>query len=874
MEKRVLKCFISSPGDCKNERKACSEIFNLINRGLGDQFKIILEPLMWEYDVIPDMGNEAQKIIDKDIGDRYEIFIGVMFKRFGTPTKEAGSGTEQEFNNAYNRSQEIGKKPKILFYFNDEQVALSSVDFEQYIKVKDFKEKLQGLGLYWMYNGEDDFRKNLQNHLELYIRQIVEQNETNPKIENQIFNKLEKRLKDALKAYSKDPSIWIEPILSNTNKISTDPSENYEKRIDINSILLDPKYLMIQAPHEFGQTCLSHYLILEAYKKNKLWIYVDSETVKPHNIRNYILNEIKELNSTVERLNCIVLDSWDAEKAGALKKLKAIIDEFPIVPIIVMQAIDNSAFNNDGDNIQIERNFSTIHLLAMPQNQIREFVKHFNKIKSLGADDEVVLKKVSTDLEVLNLHRTTKNCLTILKAAQKHFDESPVNRTKFIEIVLSVIFEEYEVPTYKQKKPDLKDCEFVLGKFAETLIRSDNYEFTKDFFLSELDRFCKESLIDLDINHVFDILCINSILSIRDNKYFFKSAFWLFYFAARQMYLSEDFCNYIFKSKKYVSFPEIIEFYTGIDRNRKDALQILLVDLNETNNLVEQKVGLPENMNPFDAISWEPKQEEISEMRSIIGESVVSSFLPDIVKDKYDDKKYNQIRPYNQEVRTILEKYSLIQLMNKLKATSRALRNTDYTDKQTKQTVLAEIVRGWNQLTNVLFALAPVLAEKGFVSYEGAGFVLSDNFGQTKEERLPEILMAIPKNVVEIFKDDLYSSKLSPLIIDRINTDNHPIRKHELVLMLISERPNNWKSIAESYIASLHKNSFFLSDLATQIGNQFHYNCYEINERRHLEILFKMCLAKHEFGSKKPAIHEINKIPSEILRRDSTEPKK
>ena len=56
-----------------------------------------------------------QGIINKQIGE-YDIFIGMMWKRFGTPTGKAGSGTEEEFRLAY-EYWETTKSVMILFYF-------------------------------------------------------------------------------------------------------------------------------------------------------------------------------------------------------------------------------------------------------------------------------------------------------------------------------------------------------------------------------------------------------------------------------------------------------------------------------------------------------------------------------------------------------------------------------------------------------------------------------------------------------------------------------------------------------------------------------------------------------------------------------------
>ena len=58
------------------------------------------------------LGLEAQEVIDENIGD-YDLFIGILWKRFGTPTKTHESGTQQEFENALKNGKEV------MFYFQN-----------------------------------------------------------------------------------------------------------------------------------------------------------------------------------------------------------------------------------------------------------------------------------------------------------------------------------------------------------------------------------------------------------------------------------------------------------------------------------------------------------------------------------------------------------------------------------------------------------------------------------------------------------------------------------------------------------------------------------------------------------------------------------
>ena len=62
--------------------------------------------------------------------------------------------------------------------------------------------------------------------------------------------------------------------------------------------------------------------------------------------------------------------------------------------------------------------------------------------------------------------------------------------------------------------------------------------------------------------------------------------------------------------------------------------------------------------------------------------------------------------------------------MQKIKASSRALRNSDYADPDTKRILLTEITRSWEQISKVLFALTPILASRGQATFEGQHFCL------------------------------------------------------------------------------------------------------------------------------------------------------
>jgi hypothetical protein len=877
MDVKIFKAFIASPSDTGRERILCDKIFEEINSGLGEIYKFRIESLKWEKDVRPTIKDkDGQSIIFDQIGDSFEIFIGIMNKKFGSPTPRAGSGTEEEFNEAFKRFKEKNDL-EIIFYFNEEPPqSMSEINASELLKIEEFRKKIQPKGIYGFYNGVSEFEDKLRKHLTRYFIEEFKKKSATPINAQQLINKealrklFKKRFNDSLKGFDEQPQIWIEPIISRTGTLSQNPDENYSHRVLIEEILLSEKSYFINAPAQFGLTTLGQHLVCEAWENNELWIYLDNSSTKPHTIHKSVLNEVNSLDQKNEDVKCIIFDSFLNTDKVSLKKLKGLIDANPNLKIIVLNTIDEQLYINKKENetieekeILIDKEFDVLHLIALPRNQIRNIVKQYNSEKNIG-EENVVLNKITKELECLNLHRTPYNIITILKVSEKYFDDSPVNRTKMIEMILFVLFDLGEIPRYKTM-PDLKDCEYVLGRYCEIMLKSEIYTFKKDEFISELKKFCTEKYIDLDIEVVFEILSNNNIIIFDFDRYRFKSTFWIYYFGAKRMHIDEDFKNYIFRSKKYSSYPEIIEFYTGIDRNRDDALKILLEDIASTRIIVEEKLGIKGEINPLNNAKWKPSENEIKKIQNEIGENVLSSNLPDSVKDQFIDKSYNQIRPYNQSIQKIFEDYSLLNLMQQIKASSTALRNSDYSNPALKKQLLIEIYSSWKQLAKVLFALSPIMAIKGKATFQGAAFELDGNFGETFEERLNTIVQVLPTNVVGYFQDDLYSPKIGPLFYDCFNDEKNELMKHHQALLIIFKRPNGWKIQIENYITSINKNSYYLYGTVNALRTKYRFDFVNQDELKSIKYLVKLGLAKHQFGGAKPSMSQVKKIDDSNL---------
>jgi hypothetical protein len=376
-------------------------------------------------------------------------------------------------------------------------------------------------------------------------------------------------LESALKSFSTQPRVWVDPILSRKPEFAKDAKS--EPMVAASELLSMTESLFIKALPQYGLTCLAKHLVREAWRQSEpsFWLYLDAKVLKPHaaSINAEVDRVINLLNVSRDNVSCVVLDSWSVSEKDGIKLLRKIVEIFHDKRIVCLQHSENGLLDSL-PNLEVDRKFDVFYLWALPREAIRKIVSSYNEVRQVG-DEDAVTKRLVSDLDVLNLHRTPLNCITLLKVSELDFDESPVNRSEMIKRVLFLLFNMEGIPTYKSK-PDLKDCEHVLGYFCEQLVREGNYFFTRDQFLLVVQKFCRDSLIELDTHVVFDVLYNNNILLKHSANFYFRFSYWIFYFVAQRMHHDKSFADYILADMRYAQYPEIIEFYTGADRKRED----------------------------------------------------------------------------------------------------------------------------------------------------------------------------------------------------------------------------------------------------------------------------------------------------------------
>lgn len=864
-EKRHYKCFISSPSDTPDERDACEEIINEINSCYGKPHRIILECVRWEKDASPSSGTEPQAVIKEQLFNDIDIYIGIFAGKFGTPTKKYNSGTEEEFNWAINKKNEGQSDIEIKMYFNN--LSTKPSDNNEHIKINDFKKLIRKKHdvLNSAYDNLDDFKKNLRRDLTKFIinKNGTKSNDLSEQNSVSISKILEQRLQEALQNFEGQKIEWVQRTFYKTGDLLNEESTEAPNLNEIDLINCKDSTLIYAQP-QFGLTCLSHFLILQARNKGLSWIYLDANNTSSANCSRLIKNEVVKLGIKEEtNIDCIVLDSWNKNTEGMSKLLHILCQQLPNSKLLIMSS-ETERFTKEVNN-KTNRQFTNYTLRPLTQNNIRSLIEISNT--ELKEDNDKILKKMVCDLQALNIHRTPLNCLMLLKTFEYQFNNSLVNRTKLIQMILTLLFDFSKTPSFSTK-PDVEHCNHFLGYFCEKIIKKHDTLFSQEKFINEIQQYTKKNKIDINVHDIFTILCRNRIIvsDMSGRFYKFRHMYWVYYFVAHWMDINSNFYRLMTENKRYVSYIDILDFYTGIKRNNNDLLDLITTDLQNTCDKFENDTGLVGNNNIFNGITWKQSEEDLNDAHSKIKNEILNSKLPDSVKDEYADKIYDFNKPNIQELPQIYQDYSLGFFHQIIIATSSALRNSEFIQPDKKDLLLNQITRSWQLMSKLFFVLAPLLARQNtdHILIDDWNIRLSSGYMKKEpKEKFKMILCSIPNNVINWYGESLYTERLSLVFKEKINSENNPIIKHLMMRFIINNKPQQWDSLIENYIKSVMKDSYYLLDIHNSLLATRQYDLLDDNQSSRANNLVELIYAKKKMkddrGTKKLHLRDIAK---------------
>lgn len=165
-----LTIFVSGPSGVDSEKAALRVIAEEISRRVEKTHAITLRIVGWPDDIRPGASTDIQAEINRQIGTDFDIYIGILGSRFGSPTTRSGSGTAEEFDAALSRFRADSTSVRVLFYFKRGGEDPFTLDLDQLQRVRQFRDGLGDRGvLYRDYTDTAEFTQRVREHLDALI---------------------------------------------------------------------------------------------------------------------------------------------------------------------------------------------------------------------------------------------------------------------------------------------------------------------------------------------------------------------------------------------------------------------------------------------------------------------------------------------------------------------------------------------------------------------------------------------------------------------------------------------------------------------------------------------------------------------------------
>lgn len=220
--RKIIHAFLASPGDLQEERKAIHSVIKEFNETWADVLGYQVELVGWE-ETISGYGR-PQHLINKDV-DRCDLFLGLMWRKWGTPPDVEGkftSGFHEEFERSVKRRKET-EKPEICLFFKEIGEDFMSDMGPDLIKVIQFRDKIISEKSIFFHNFTNisEVEKLIRKSVSHYVNQIKNAEETESR------NNYEKQTKSQNIEKSSNRNIEI------TSPLSPEGFSFLEKFIDI-----------------------------------------------------------------------------------------------------------------------------------------------------------------------------------------------------------------------------------------------------------------------------------------------------------------------------------------------------------------------------------------------------------------------------------------------------------------------------------------------------------------------------------------------------------------------------------------------------------------------------------------------------------------
>lgn len=159
----LYNLLISCPGDVKDEVTIIESAVEEFNELYAEPLGITIKTRHWGKSSYAQSGGKPQALLNEQFVNKCDAAVAIMWTKFGSPTDDYGSGTEEEIEIMLQSGKQV------FMYFSDKPLPPSKMNEDGYKQIQAFRNKYKDRGIYFTYSSNEDFKKLFFAHLSMYF---------------------------------------------------------------------------------------------------------------------------------------------------------------------------------------------------------------------------------------------------------------------------------------------------------------------------------------------------------------------------------------------------------------------------------------------------------------------------------------------------------------------------------------------------------------------------------------------------------------------------------------------------------------------------------------------------------------------------------
>lgn len=159
----LYNLLISCPGDVKDEVTLIEASVDEFNELYAEPLGITIKTRHWSKSSYAQSGGKPQALLNEQFVNKCDAAVAIFWTKFGSPTDEYGSGTEEEIEIMLQSGKQV------FMYFSDKPISPSQMNSDGYKQILSFREKYKDRGIYFTYTTDEEFKRLFFAHLSMHF---------------------------------------------------------------------------------------------------------------------------------------------------------------------------------------------------------------------------------------------------------------------------------------------------------------------------------------------------------------------------------------------------------------------------------------------------------------------------------------------------------------------------------------------------------------------------------------------------------------------------------------------------------------------------------------------------------------------------------